>query len=251
MRSASFRAAWVCAVVVSTIGCSSTGSKTPDGTAGGDSAVVKPDLPDVSGVTFVAAVANPFFPLPVGSKRTYELTTVEGTERIEIEVLAEAKTIMGVDAVVVKDVAYLNDVIIEETKDWFAQDAAGNVWYLGEDTCEFEDGVCASHHGAWEWGVDGALPGIIMRADPRVDRQPYYQEYYAGEAEDVGEVIGTGEPVEVPAGKFAGCVKTRDTSTLEKNLDETKFYCPGIGEALVKEGAGDVELVSYSGLTPQ
>jgi len=232
--------ALVVVVAVPAFGCSST-----------ESSAGKPALPDVSGVTFVAEVTNPLFPLPVGSKRTYELKTVEGTERVEIEVLAESKTIMGARAVVVKDVAYLNDVIVEETKDWFAQDDAGNVWYLGEDTCEFEDGACASHHGAWEWGVDGALPGIIMRADPRVDGQPYYQEYYEGEAEDVGEVIGTGESVDVPAGKFSACVETRDTSTLEKNLDEKKFYCPGIGEALVKEGAGDVQLVSYSGLTPK
>jgi hypothetical protein len=210
-----------------------------------------PDItrPDVEGVTFVAAVDNPYFPLPVGASWTYESTTPEGVERIEVSVSAETKTIQGVVATVVKDTVYLDDVIIEDTFDWYAQDSDGNVWYLGEDTCEFVDGVCDGvHAGAWEWGVDGALPGIIMPATPTVDGQPYYQEYYPGVAEDVGEVIEVDVSVTVPAGMYTDCIKTHDTSTLDPELDENKIYCRGIGNVFVEEPDFDVELTMVSGL---
>ena len=45
---------------------------------------------------------------------------------------------------------------MEVTNDWYAQDSDGNVWYLGEDTKEYEDGKVVSTAGSWEHGVDGA-----------------------------------------------------------------------------------------------
>jgi len=116
------------------------------------------------------------------------------------------------------------------------------------DTCEFEAGVCVRHAGAWQWGVAGALPGIIMPASPTVDGQPYYQEYYPGEAEDVGEVIGIGLAQVVPAGTFSDCIKTRDTSTLDASLQETKVYCRGVGLVHVDEPDHTVELQRTTGL---
>ena len=50
----------------------------------------------------------------------------------------------------------------EDTFDWYAQDPDGNVWYLGEDTQEFENGEPVSDEGSWEAGVDDALPGVVM-----------------------------------------------------------------------------------------
>ena len=73
---------------------------------------------------------------------------------------------MGISAVVVRDTVYVDGEIAEDTYDWFAQDADGNVWYLGEDTHEYEDGEPVNAAGAWEAGVDGALPGIVMPAEP-------------------------------------------------------------------------------------
>jgi hypothetical protein len=154
----------------------------------------------------------------------------------------------GVVATVVRDTVYLDDEIVEDTKDWYAQDSQGNVWYLGEDTCEFENGECVSHAGAWEWGVDGALPGILMPASPIVDGRRYYQEYYPGEAEDVGEVVAVGLSVTVPAGTYSDCIKTHDTSTLDRSLDEMKYYCRGVGTVKVEEPEALVELRSATGL---
>jgi uncharacterized membrane protein YfcA len=98
----------------------------------------------------------------------YESETDEGLERIEVEVTDEDRTVMGVDVTVVRDKVTLDGRIIEDTRDWYAQDSAGHVWYFGEATEEYDEDGSVSTAGSWEAGVDGASPGIIMYADPQV-----------------------------------------------------------------------------------
>jgi hypothetical protein len=204
-------------------------------------------MPMVTAAALSEAITNPLFPAPVGASWTYRATTDEGVERDEVTVLAEVRTTWGAMARVVHDVVFLNDQMIEETFDWYAQDTTGHVWYLGEDTTEFENGVPVCNCGAWESGVGGALPGVIMLAAPQVG-DVYRQEYLAGEAEDVAEVKSLGASVTVPAGTFSGCLETRDRSAIDPDLDERKFYCPGVGNVLVLEGDVRVELIEYAGL---
>ena len=132
---------------------------------------------------FVAVIDNTYFPRIPGARYIYEGQTAEGLERIEIEVLAEPREVMGVPTTVVRDTVYLDGVLVEDTFDWFAQDGDGNVWYFGEEVANYENGVLADHDGSWEAGVDGALPGIVMYADPATHvGETFRQEYYAGEA---------------------------------------------------------------------
>lgn len=187
--------------------------------------------PSFSAATLQTDVTNPFFPLRVGMVWEYEGQTEDGSERVVVEVLPETHEVAGVTARVVRDRVYLNGALIEDTYDWFAQDAAGNVWYLGEDTKEYEQGRVVSTEGAWAAGVDGAVAGIIMPATPTVG-QAYYQEFYEGEAEDRGRVVGLNETVTVPAGTWTGCVKTEDTTPLEPDVLEYKYYCPQVGTVL-------------------
>ena len=107
--------------------------------------------------------------------------------------------IEGITATVVRDTVYVDGELAEDTYDWYAQDKDGNVWYLGEDTHEYEDGEAVNAKGAWEYGKDGALPGIVMLADPEVG-DAYRQEYYEGEAEDMGEVLEVGVTTEIALG---------------------------------------------------
>ncbi|HUQ04824.1 MAG TPA: hypothetical protein VM261_20120 [Kofleriaceae bacterium] len=193
------------------------------------------------------AITNALFPAPVGASWSYRAQTDEGVETIEVRVLSEARTTWGAMARVVRDTAYLNDVMIEDTYDWYAQDPDGNVWYLGEDTTEYVNGQPAGTAGAWEAGVDGALPGVVMLGAPQVG-MVYRQEYYAGEAEDVANVERLDASVTVPAGSWSGCLETRDRSAIDPELDERKFYCPGVGNVLVLEGGVRVELIEYAGL---
>jgi hypothetical protein len=120
------------------------------------------------------------------------------------------------------------------------------VWYFGEDTKEYENGEVVSTSGSWEAGVDGALPGIIMKAVPQVG-DSYRQEYYAGEAEDMAEVLSLSETAAVASGSYENLLKTKEWTPLEPGLLEHKYYAAGIGmvlEVVVEGGSGRIELVS-------
>jgi hypothetical protein len=206
----------------------------------------EPYLPDPDRATFVAGVDHPYFPLPPGGSWVIESQGDEGFEHVEITVTDEQRTVNGVDAIVVRDTAWLDGEMIEDTKDWYAQDTDGNVWYLGEETCEYQDGRCVSTEGSWEWGVDGAQPGWAMPAEPKVGDRSYYQEYSVGEAEDYGEVVGVGLAVTVAAGSWSDCIRTHDASTLDPELDEHKTYCRDVGNVRIEEGEVIEELVGYT-----
>ena len=130
-------------------------------------------------------IDNPYTTLTPGTTFTYESVTEEGTEEDIVVVTNETKEILGVTATVVRDTVTLDGELIEDTFDWFAQDKEGNVWYLGEDTKEYENGEVVTTEGSWEAGVDGAEAGIVMLADPQVG-DTYRQEWYPGHAEDAG-----------------------------------------------------------------
>lgn len=192
---------------------------------------------------WVATVTHPLFPLVPGTTWRYE--TAGGGESVVVEVLEDTRVVNGVLATVVRDRVYEDGALVEDTDDWFAQDRAGNVWYLGEDSREIEDGVVAGTEGSWEWGIDGALPGIIMWAEPAQIRDfEYRQEFYPGEAEDWGRVVALDQSVTVPAGHFTNCIVTEDWSALESGGRERKTYCGGVGLVLEQSGASRLELVS-------
>ena len=163
---------------------------------------------------FVHGVDHPYLPLVPGSRWVYEGDSDGETERIVVEVLAETRTIEGIQATVVRDTVEVGGELVEDTYDWFAQDAEGNVWYLGEDTHEYEDGVAVNDDGAWEHGKDGAIGGITMPAAPTVGFA-YRQEFYAGEAKDMGEILAVGVAKETGFGSFSDVVVTEDWSPLE------------------------------------
>ncbi len=193
---------------------------------------------------FVTGIDNPYLPLTVGSRWVFE----GGGERTEIEVLAETRVVMGITATVVRDTVTENGELIEDTHDWFAQDVAGNVWYLGEESTEYSDGEPVSTAGSWEAGVDGALPGIVMLADPTAGTA-YRQEYYLGEAEDMARVDRLGQTVAVPFGSYDEVTVITEWTPLSPDTVEEKYYAPGIGmikEAAVRGGSGGAELIEYT-----
>ena len=208
-----------------------------------------PDYDPVLPTAWAAEVTNPFFPLPAGATWSYSGESDEGTETIVIEVLDETRDVNGVAATVFWDRVYLDGVLVEDTRDWFAQDSDGNVWYLGEESYEMNGPDTLNSEGSWEWGTDGALPGIIMWADPSAHvGEDYRQEFYEGEAEDWGRVVALDQTVTVPAGTFTGCIRTDDWNALEGGRAETlenKFYCPGVGTVLEQEEDTEIELVEY------
>jgi hypothetical protein len=188
-------------------------------------------------------VGNDFFSLEPGRTMVYEGEGEDGEViRVEEIYTAETKVIMGVTCVIVRAKEYEDGELIEDTYDWYAQDNEGNVWYFGEDSKEIEDGEVVSTEGSWEAGVDGALPGILMLANPLVGLW-YRQEYYKGEAEDVGQVLSLNATITVPYGTFNNCLQTAEWSLLEPGVVEHKFYAPGVGllRAVAVKGGSDYE----------
>jgi hypothetical protein len=146
----------------------------------------------------------------------------------------------GIVARVVHDRATQHGQVVEDTFDYYAQDAKGNVWYLGEDTTEFENGEPVSKEGSWEAGMDGAKPGIVMLAHPRVGRR-YKQEDYPGHAEDRAKILSRGEQVDVPAGHYRHVLLTKEYNPLEPRVNEYKFYARGVGVVLALGISGDID----------
>ena len=221
----------------------------------GDSRAGDSNLPtgsepaDLDPADFTTEIDNPYWPMTVGSTWVYEEQDPEGAMKVVVTVTDQTRQIAnGVEARVVHDVVSRDGEPIEVTDDWYAQDAEGNIWYLGEDTAEYEDGKVVSREGSFEAGVDGAEAGVVMPADPQPGLE-YRQEYLQGEAEDHARVLGFALQVEVPFGRFDRVLQTEDVNPLgDPQQVENKFYAEGVGPLLTLDltGTGREQLVSYT-----
>jgi hypothetical protein len=207
--------------------------------------------PQLNPSELTTTIDNPYFPLPVGRTLVYrgvkggqpQIDTVTVTNRTKL--VAE-----GVTARVVKDVATTQDgKLLEKTFDYYAQDAQGNVWYVGEDTTAYLPNGKTDTSGSWEAGVHDGEPGIVMEADPEIP-DAYRQEFLSHEAEDTAWVVATRGDVTVPYGRFHRTLWTLEATEVEPGSYDLKVYAPGVG--IIREQAltGEpetAELVSVSG----
>lgn len=235
-----------------------TGSATPSPAKPSDASGQASGLPQsteavqLDPADFTTNIDNPYWPMAPGNTWVYRETDTTGSvEKVTVTVTDKVKKIAnGVTARVVRDVATEDGVPVEITDDWYAQDSAGNIWYLGEAVQNFEGGNLVDREGSFEAGVDGAQAGVVMPVHPAPGMN-YRQEYYAGKAEDRAGVITVGsEQVEVPFGHYRDRIlMTRDLSATEPKVQELKFYAPGIGPLLSVhlDGAGErSELITYT-----
>jgi hypothetical protein len=226
-----------------------------------------PFLPDFGSATFVpgAPVNNPFVPLLDNKTRVYigdKLTNGQlVNERFEFTTLGAGPSILGVQTTTRLDRAFADDVLEEETRDHFAQDSAGNVWYFGEDVTNFVydaagNLISTNSSSAWRAGVNGALPGFFMPADLTPGFN-YFQEFAAAdEALDQGTTFAVGQFVSIGIGDFGDVLQVLETTELNPNSREFKYYARGQGLILTKEGldanfanpTGSLELVSVSAI---
>ena len=227
----------------------SNSSSTPPPTATTPSTV-----PDFKAAVFTqpTQITNAYFPHVAGTERLYAIETVDGLVTIFTEVLNDTRTVNGVEARVVRHREFLDSIITEDNYAWYAQDNAGNVWFLGEtvDKYEYNDQGAlleVTHQGAWEAGLDvagsGTLakPGYLMKATPVVGDR-YHHEYQKNVVEDQGEVVGINVPVTLADGTEKMCVKVRDTSVLDAaGSFSFKYFAPDIG-LVMEESGGETTL---------
>lgn len=177
---------------------------------------------------FSARVDHPYWPMDVGTVWHYVERGGGDVQRVTVTVTKRTRAIAGIRARVVHDVVRENGQIVEDTRDWYAQDSGGTLWYLGEATREYEDGDVVSTEGSWEHGVDGAQAGVILPARPRVGCR-YREEHSPGEAEDRALILGRSESITTSTGHYEHVLHTANTTPLEPDVLENKLYAAGVG----------------------
>jgi len=191
---------------------------------------------------------NPYFPLQPGTVSRYRGSEDGDKYRERVVVSGRTKVIQGVTTTVVRDIVRRADgSLAEKTRDWYAPDNEGNVWYFGEATATYDErGGLESREGSWQAGVHGARAGKIMPADPR-PTDAYRQELYRGHAEDQAWIVQRGASTSVPYGTLHHLVRTFEWTRLEKPVISLKLYAPGLGIVRERDMSGgneSLELVS-------
>ena len=190
---------------------------------------------------FVVRVDNPWFPLTPGTVYVYRGIKDGKPSRDVVTVSRATRMIEGVKATSVHDDLYVEGRLEERTTDWYAQDRAGNVWYLGEATAELDRrGHVTNREGSWLAGVGGAEPGIYMPARPTVGRGGR-QEYLKGHAEDHFRVVALNATVSAPALSSAHALLTEEWTPLEPGVLDHKLYVRGVGTVLERTVTGGSE----------
>jgi hypothetical protein len=234
-------------MVAAAIAASLTGLATGCGSVGQTNGSASPTsvayAPKIDPTDFSTTIDNPYMPLQAGTRSVYEGSTPDGRQRTVMEVTHETRKIMGVTTITVHDSVTLDGRPSEDTLDWYAQDRKGNVWYFGEATKKTDAGGAVSTKGSFVAGVDGALPGIVMEAHPKVG-DSYRQEYYKGIAEDRADVLSTSESATVAAGSYRDLVMTKDYNPLDPSASiEHKYFARTVGLILVVHVTGPAERV--------
>jgi hypothetical protein len=164
----------------------------------------------------------------------YALRLEDGGDSLTITVLNETRIVDGVKTRVVEERETKGGQLIEVSRNYFAIDqATKDVYYFGEEVDIYKDGKVSGHEGQWLSGVHGAKFGLMMPGTPRVGDK-YYQEDAPKVAMDRAEIVTTSEEFKVPAGVFQNCLRTRESSALEKGVAD-KMHAPNVG--LIKDGS--------------
>ena len=188
----------------------------------------QPYSPTINPGDFTDVIDNPYFPLTPGTVLVYDGNRDGVPRHTEVTITSDTKTILGVQNLVVRDIVTSNGALVEKTSDWYAQDTKGNVWYFGEDTKEYTNGVVSSTAGTWLAGVDEAIPGIVMEAVPKVG-DAYRQEYRPGVAEDMALVQRLDGTSQITNTTYTNVLVTEDADALDPFKLEHKSYAPGVG----------------------
>src|SRR5436190_1210517 len=222
-------------------------SASPSSAAGASpsaSAAAAPSLGPLAApdpAAFSATIDNRWFPLLPGTTMTYRGTKDEEPAVDIVTVTNETIVIQGVTCRVIQDRLYLSGKLEERTADYYTQDLAGNVWYFGEDTEELDaNGNVTSREGTWRAGVNGAMAGVFMEANPVIGHQ-FVQELYTGHAEDHYQVMTLTAKVKVPYRSFSDVLLTKEWTPLEPAVLDNKYYVRDVGEVREVSVKGPLE----------
>ena len=196
--------------------------------------------------TFSSTGRNPFFIL----EPSYQLTLSGGgggggdageVAQVTITVLNETREVNGTETRVIEERETIGGELAEISKNFFAIcEETNSVFYFGEEVDDYENGNIIGHEGAWLAGEDANKAGIIMPGTILLGAR-YYQEIAPNVALDRAEIVDMGEIIQTPSGDFPDTLIIRETSPLEPDVAELKYYAAGIG--LIQEE--DLKLERY------
>ncbi len=198
------------------------------------------DLADISTATFSdpLTIDNPYLPIVPGMQLVYEGITVEDGEelshRIVFTVTDLIKVVDGVPSAVRWDRDFSEGELVEAELAFFAQDDDGNVWHMGEYPEEYEDGEMVDNPG-WLAGVEDALAGYQMKADPQPGT-PSYSQGWGPEVDwtDRGQIDEIGLEFCVEAGCYTDILSIAEWALDEREFGvQLKFYAPEVGNISV------------------
>lgn len=203
-----------------------------------------PTLPAFDPANFSDPMPNPYISLEVGSRHVMAGSGMD-KGKMQTEVATQIVTgpglmLLGVKTMQILDEALKNGNLVERTFDYYATDNDGNLWYFGEDVTNYRydaNGVFTGTNSksAWRAGVNGAVPGISIAANPSVGLSLFQEQAEADGAMDYFEVLATDATVTGPAGTFTGVLKTYEGSTAEPDLREFKYFAKGVGFVRTEE----------------
>jgi hypothetical protein len=201
---------------------------------------------------FSSTGSNPYFILEIGYQLVLEGLENDKTINLTITVLNETQLITDpeaglVETRVVREIETKNGKLVEISWNYFAIcNRTNSVVYFGEDVDIYDKTgtEVVSHEGAWRAGQPAgelqARAGIIMPGDALIGAK-YYQEIAPEVAKDRAQIISKTEIINTTIGEFTDCLQTKETTPLEPDAIEYKFYAPSIG--LIKDGP--LKLISY------
>jgi len=242
-RGALFLRRVVPALVVGTFmaACGSTATQ-PGSTGSTDSAGSAGSI-GVEPAQLSPVIDNPYIAFAQVRRAVYEGTEGGTAIRVEHTVRDTTSTVAGAEVTVVDVSEFEDGELVEQTEDYYAQDAAGVVYYMGERVNDYENGQVVGHSGQWLAGENGNPAGVFMPAQPAVGDE-FEQERAPGIAEDRSKVLAEGITVTVPAGSFTDCIETEDVDPIG-GVTERKYYCASVGLVREAYGDGSLELVEY------
>lgn len=179
--------------------------------------------------TFVSTGTNPFFILEPGYRQVFSGEEDGEPAELIITVLSETKAINGIETRVVEERESEDGELIEVSRNFFAIcEETNSVFYFGEEVDDYEDGEIVSHSGEWLAGENDAKAGIIMPGTILLGSR-YHQEIAPGVAMDRAEIVSMDETVEAPVGIFENVLAILETTPLEPDASEIKYYAAGVG----------------------
>jgi hypothetical protein len=198
--------------------------------------------PVMSTFMAVAAAAAPFSVpttidntyLPLSKWKSCELRGVQDDGTRERNTLTRLKRTRAfsvdgqrVETLIIRDRAYEDGRLVEDTLDYFAQAEDGTVHYFGEHVDNIRRGRVVNHHGSWLYGRDTDVLGVIMPRDPQVGDQ--------WRSEDVPRITIESDRLEETGlraragGKLYTEVIRVSEFTQPEGEIEYKLYAPGVG----------------------